>query len=283
MDGIINILFNIIGGILTIPCVAFIYLIKDNWVKRKYKNFFGVKLPFNDYYLVYGEFKLRDDLFNSKGESVPYPIIKIDRDNSIGFNITPVSAAELRATKYLVESFSKHIKKTPKITNDYEIKSKVDISFITLRGPAGNFKSEDILENDACELITFDGDDIKSKISGETIDIMRDDSKYNYGLIIKIHPIQFPNRQWFLCTGIGECGTSGSAWYLSNKWNKLSNKYGKSSFITILRINPGQDESATPVFSTNDKNHPDIKKWDHHFGSIDIEIPEIDVLDIKDK
>jgi hypothetical protein len=72
---------------------------------------------------------------------------------------------------------------------------------------------------------------------------------------MKINPSQFKKRTWFVCAGNDEWGTSGSAWFLANKWGTLLFKtmkwydpfflFTKQPFLAVLEITPGQDESAT--------------------------------------
>jgi hypothetical protein len=53
---------------------------------------------------------------------------------------------------------------------------------------------------------------------------------------------------WIVCAGIGERGTSGTAWYLANKWQELRSKTKDKPFAAIFRVEPdahsGRDQSA---------------------------------------
>ena len=246
-----NIILNIIGGILTIVFTAFIKLLIKRFYRSKFKRLFGIKDMIKPYYLVYGELKLREDLFDSNHESVKYPVIKREMDAKFGFSITPVSVAELRTTRYLTECFSSHLKFNTIISNDYDIKQKLDISFITFGGPAGNFKSQDILMNDENNLIRFDGRNITLLPLRETISY---EAGYDYGIILKIHPKQFLNNSWFLCSGINEWGTSGAAWYLAKHWKKIYKVAKSGNFALVVKVRPGQDESAILIKSIYQKD-----------------------------
>jgi hypothetical protein len=61
--------------------------------------------------------------------------------------------------------------------------------------------------------------------------------------------MQFPHRTWIACAGIGEYGTSGGAWFLANKWEEIRKRAGSGPFAVIVRVRPGQDESATPILT----------------------------------
>jgi hypothetical protein len=46
----------------------------------------------------------------------------------------------------------------------------------------------------------------------------------DHGFILRITPPEFPTRSWIVCAGLGEWGTSGSSWFLANKWQELVEK-----------------------------------------------------------
>jgi len=48
-----------------------------------------------------------------------------------------------------------------------------------------------------------------------------------------------------MCTaGLGEWGTSGSAWFLAMKWKELLKRSKGRDFGAVIRVRQGQDESA---------------------------------------
>ena len=79
-------------------------------------------------------------------------------------------------------------------------------------------------------------------------------SEADFGAILRIRPPDFPQRSWIVCAGLGEWGTSGSAWYLANRWQVLLRRIHPlaywlgfpsiSDFLAIVRVVPGQDQSA---------------------------------------
>lgn len=70
------------------------------------------------------------------------------------------------------------------------------------------------------------------------------DQTFDYGLILKTHPVQFPNRTWLMCAGFGEWGTSGASWYLANQWETIRKQVKSRPFAAVVRVRHGQDESA---------------------------------------
>jgi hypothetical protein len=69
----------------------------------------------------------------------------------------------------------------------------------------------------------------------------------DYGLILKIPNLRFPNHFFFVCAGLGEWGTSGASWYLASKWKDLQKEFGKA-FGVVVEVDVGSDESARRVF-----------------------------------
>ena len=86
------------------------------------------------------------------------------------------------------------------------------------------------------------------------------ESDFDYGLILKIKPKQFPDRTWFTCAGLGEWGTSGAAWYLAKKWKDIHNFAENSAFAIIVRVKKDQDEFADPILMV--KSSQELKKYE---------------------
>ena len=77
--------------------------------------------------------------------------------------------------------------------------------------------------------------------------VIRPQQGFDFGLILKINPIQFPEKTWIICAGIAEWGTSGAAWYLANKWRELYRFAKGEAFAIIVKVRNLQDESSEPV------------------------------------
>jgi hypothetical protein len=73
-------------------------------------------------------------------------------------------------------------------------------------------------------------------------------ARMEYGIILKIHPTQFPERTWIACAGMGETGTSGAAWFLARKWKELEKRAdGAGRFFALIAVEQGKDESAVVI------------------------------------
>lgn len=53
----------------------------------------------------------------------------------------------------------------------------------------------------------------------------------------------------FVCAGMGEWGSSGSAYYLFTNWEPIFKKNTEKEFIKIIEVEGGSDESAIEVYS----------------------------------
>lgn len=252
---------NIIGGMI-VAILSVLYL-KFNRVMRKwwFKRIFGQDADKDGmYYVVYGKLSLRECL-DANGDRIQFPYAKQPRAgilSPVGFSIqNPVSSSELRAAKYIASAFAYSAASQPILTSDIDIdlsESPLDRSFISL-GNLSNWKTLDAFENPSNKLVRMTASNFISTLHERQV--LDKNKRFDYGLILRIRPEQFPHRVWIVCAGLGEWGTSGATWYLSNKWKKLlwSNwfwwnpiGFGKGTdFATIVRIKPGQDESAIPV------------------------------------
>lgn len=73
--GIVQILFNIIGGAIVVGLIEVGRLIFRYLKRWKFKRFFGKDIINADTYIVHAELGL-PEVFDRNGELVPYPYIK---------------------------------------------------------------------------------------------------------------------------------------------------------------------------------------------------------------
>lgn len=268
-----TLLLNIIGGIIAAIAYSTILLLKKYFRKRKFKYLLGMDADKDRLInLVYAKLGL-PEVFDKKGNVVTHPYIKPNyRSNQMQYSFSiefPVSSCEVRALKYLTSSLFNHISVTTELVGDVDknINSKLDMSFISLGGPASNYKTEDVLQYKTNKFLTMDTDNFISKTGKKLLKGI--EIGYDYGLILRLRPIDFKERVWVVCSGIGEWGTSGTAWFLSHKYNELLKEiksgwnffyWGRGKdFAAIIKVKQGQDESASlfKVF----KSESDIEKF----------------------
>jgi len=231
---------NIIGGIIVaILTVLYLKLVKK-YSKYNFKKIFG-KDSAENFSLVYGNLMLRPS-FDENGKSMDWPYYKPGSQGSFFKAFSVASLSETRSAKYLSEAFGRGLNIAPKLISDHEIKEKLDISFCSFGG-FNNFKTRDILDSSENRFFDLYPDRIVVKKDKEKIFHMNGD--HDYGFIIKIIPKNFPNRVWIAGAGLGEWGTSGTAWFLSKKWKEMPKN---KSFGLIIRVRSGQDESAEMIY-----------------------------------
>ena len=177
-----------------------------------------------------------------------HPYTKPGGDPNLGFSISqPVSISEVRAANYLASAIGKYAGTTPSLRSDLDVIANLDLDFISLGGPGSNLKTADCQLNAGNRLAAIDliNSQFVTPVGGQSL--VTFDPGFEYGVILKVHPTQFPTRVWLICAGIGEWGTSGSAWFLAHKWTQIRKEARNKPFATIVRVRPGQDESAESV------------------------------------
>lgn len=240
----LNVIWNVVGGIATIWITAAYVFLGRRMKRRRLVSIFGPDVvkpgAFN---VVYGVFTL-DPVTDGTGKTVrwPYrkpgvPEIRVSIDE-------PVSGCELRATKYLAERIGVASGVNVSIRSDADVASRLDLSCVALGGLT-NLKTRDAIGNGANDLARIEANGIFSVATGQMLTPPA--QGFDYGLIMKIRPVQFPNRIWLVCAGIGEWGTSGAAYYLAYKFGKIFKVFHEASFAIVVKVRGGQDESAIPV------------------------------------
>jgi len=265
---------SIFGGILVAVLTALYFKFRRQVRKWWFKRVFGQDADKDgNYFIVYAKL-FPPSVLDEAGNPVLRPFTKPARTPVLfrsEFSIeNPVSSCELRAAKYLSAAFGSLVQGQPILTSDMDIElseSPLDRSFISLGGGLSNWKTDDVLNNESNKLVRILPDGFIS-VDPERL-VLRMNSRFDYGLILRIRPNEFPDRVWIVCAGLGEWGTSGAAWYLAKRWRKLlranyswSNPlyFGKGiNFATIVRVKSGQDESAKPV--AHFKSPEDVLSW----------------------
>jgi hypothetical protein len=214
-------------------------------VGRQFKQIFGPGVESPNFTLVYAELALAPAL----SAVLPFPFVKPGGNPRAGFSISrPVSLCELRAAGYLASAIGNGVGCTPALRSDAEVRALLDLDFVSFGGPESNFKSSDCQLNPGNRLAQFD-QRVTQFLDPNTTNPLAvcSDPNFDYGLVLKVRPTQFPDRVWLMCAGFGEWGTSGAAWYLANRWREIREKAKGQSFALVLRVRPEQDQSAEPM------------------------------------
>jgi len=154
---------------------------------------------------------------------------------------------EVRSVSYLVHAISQHRKSPVHIESGTTGYKHLNRTAIALGSPASNELTEIVMNEDNNVFLAFSQGDggeprIVDKIANTYIERSSGEVQKDYGVVLKIKNVRFPGHFFFVCADLGEWGTSGAAWYLSNGWKKLDNL--GEQFGVIVEVEIGADESA---------------------------------------
>ncbi len=245
-----SLLFNVLGGIIVSALTAIYIGARHRLHLYRLQRLLGFQFK-NDTVIrmTYGQFLLPSQ--------ARYPYIKAPRrgvtSNAIFSMEHPISECEVRASTYLATLLGRSGKIRPVLVSDTEADSSFDSNFINFGGIASNYKTADTLASEANIFIRMNHNGL-SLLSGEKLP-SECSNDVDHGFILRITPPEFPLRSWIVCAGMGEWGTSGSAWYLANKWKELIERLHPPAywigispdFLAMIRVRPGQDQSARLV------------------------------------
>lgn len=239
MQDLRTIFFNILGGIIVAILTLFVRWVFYKMRVRKFRNIFSDDADGN-FRIIYSEYKSpnRETVF-PKAES------RIARVHAqAAKNLTTInSCATTRAVGHLVYAFGKNIKSSPKVCSDIDTDSNMALSFISIGGVT-NFKSCDLLNDPANIFLNFQGTTIVNIKTKSPVVRLTREPYIDYGLIVKIHPKSNPEQTWICCAGFGEWATSGSAWYLANRWKKIKQWAGDKPFACVVKTKSESDNST---------------------------------------
>lgn len=150
---------------------------------------------------------------------------------------------------YLLDAFRGVRCISTRTVSDNWASSRWNGTFISLGSSYSNIKTDDIkhlpenpwLANDAGEFTLKDGTIIKME------------QRYDRGLIMKLANPHAQGHSVIVCEGLGEWGTSGSAWYLATHWRTLSRRFGNRPFAIVVRVTIGTDESAREILARGEE------------------------------
>ena len=216
------------------------------WWRRQFKKVFGSGA--SEYFIAFASLEVNPKVLrfasNLDQQLARFPLVKPTHPDKAFSAQKVVSGSELRAVSYIGPSLATDGGIVARVVADDAIADKLDIDFISF-GAMSNLKTIDAFANPANRLAGYSPHEplFISQSTGKALCDFPDG--YDYGLILKIHPQQFPSRTWICCTGIGEWGTSGSTWFLAKKWKEIAKKVNeRDQFVCVIQVKPGQDESA---------------------------------------
>jgi len=155
-----------------------------------------------------------------------------------------------RASSYLIAKLSHFLKQGVAVISDDDVGSKwEENTFINLGSSASNIRTNDIKHHKAN---IFLKEDINGKFELKNNKSFNfPDDRHDVGIILKMKSPYSKGCSLLICAGIGEWGTSGSAWYLSRYWKKLAMKYLTNDFIVVVSVVRGSDDTASIIYSSD--------------------------------
>lgn len=223
--------------------------IKKFWLRK----FWGKGVLGKDLVIAYGA--LRDSRHREPNAG-RFWYDKIHHDGSMVSITGPrehiVSNCEVRSASYLINTLSTYRDKVVPVEDDAMAFRCLNRSIVALGSPSSNEISRLILRESENEFLEFVQEDInivyiRDKKNGRRFPGSETVISKDYGLIVKIPNSRFKGRVFFVCAGLGEWGTSGASWFLSNKWNDLRKEFG-DAFGIVVEVDICSDESTKRVF-----------------------------------
>ncbi len=158
--------------------------------------------------------------------------------------------SEIRATSYIISTLSKFRNNPIDVCDDQSAIKDLNGTYISIGSSSSNEISDLALREDANSFLVFEQDDkdfyIKVKSTGKKFVGFTEENPKDYGLIVKIPNVRFPNHYFIVCAGLGDYGTSGATWYLMNKWKSLP--WSRNGFGVVVEVESGSDTSARIVY-----------------------------------
>jgi len=253
-----SLLFNVLGGII-VSLLSFVYVV----ARHKLRAFHLQRLvgfsfkPNTEVRMIYGQLML-PQIRDSAGQPITHPYVKPPRrgppPQQASYSMEhPVSECEVRAAAYIASLLGSPQGLHPMLMADADTVTLLDSTFVSFGGPGSNYKTADILASSANIFIQVSTSGF-SLISGQALPYSCTNS-VDYGFVLRLTPPELRGRSWIICAGLGEWGTSGSAWYLANRWQTLARTVHPFAywlglpaipdFLAIVRVVSGQDQSTT--------------------------------------
>jgi hypothetical protein len=168
----------------------------------------------------------------------------IGEDQVLGVNVVRVIA-------YVSALFSQYRAggRSIQFQTDEAVASRWDGTFLCFGSSDSNIKTFDIelLRQQTFYNFEFGPGGYRQIRAGNRVFTIQ--TKKDYGVLLRLRNPHHSEHWLFVCAGLGEWGTSGSTYYLTDKWSQLYKQHRTSSFVKIIEVDIGSDESAREVFS----------------------------------
>jgi hypothetical protein len=228
-----SVTLNVVGGVVTVVVVEVVKWLHTGLNRRRFRTVMGLNVR-------------RTTLTIGKLVSDGASIFRLEGPDDYRFRSSEIgSFAEIRGLSYVARSIGQNSSIETQVTSAQEVAEAFDLDFIAI-GAMTNAKSIDMFRNPANTLAEYSLKDHAFVRKKDKSVLWRNRNGYDHGIIMKIRPAQFPSRTWITCSGFGEWGTSGAAYYLANHWRDLHNQLGGADkpFVAVIEVQEGKDQSA---------------------------------------
>lgn len=173
-----------------------------------------------------------------------FPLAKPARPDMAFSAQSLASSCEIRAVAYVGSVLTREGGVSANVVTDNSISQRLDLDFVSF-GALSNLKTLDAFGNPANQLAEYDPAMGFFVSKRDRKPLYQRRTGYDYGIILKVHPSQFPRRTWICCAGSGESGTSGSAWFLAHRWKHIAGRVKETDqFVCVIEVKESQDESG---------------------------------------
>ena len=172
----------------------------------------------------------------------------IGEDDVLGVNV-------VRLVSYVSSLFSTYRKDgrgIPVVTDD-AVASRWDGTFICFGSSDSNIKTHDVESFAQQSFYRWEfGPSGRRRIAVGSRSFSNT-ARLDYGILLRMRNPHHPEHWLFICAGLGEWGTTGSAYYLCDRWKSLYKAHGNAEFLKVIEVDRGSDESARAAYSVERK------------------------------
>ena len=225
---------NIIGGVIA----SFIFWFLCSgvpWIRkklrgRKFKKVFGSSHMVDDFPLVCGKLYCPQGFVFTKPKAGPNVQFKVS---------TMISNTDIVAYDYLKKAFVKEVRVNVKACLDEDLTHP--LSYCSF-GCLNNLMTLKVLNDAKNRFYNFQNGFLNKR----TQKSFCCNGTADYGVIIKVSD-ELTKSVQICVAGLGESGTTGSAYFLANRWQELERKFGDKDFGCIIEVRNFCDSSAKMV------------------------------------
>lgn len=252
MDFTLNLITNLIAAIVIFLLGLFWPVIPKSFRRFQLSKFWGKGVFGQDFVIAYGALR------NTRHRQTNPPRFWYDKYYSDGTYVelvgprgNIVSGCEIRSTSYIINTLSTYRKKAVAVMDDTASFPNLNRTIVALGSPSSNEITRLAMRepnNNFLEFMQKNEDYfIHDKKTNKRFEGFQPPIRKDYGVILKLPNLRFQGHFFFVCAGLGEWGTSGASWYLSNKWRELKKEFG-DTFGVVIEVDIGSDESGRRVF-----------------------------------